>query len=340
MGSVLSLSSFVFQSGHDLRSLAYGKLILLTLTCSLENVNCSAFFCNSAKQYSVQLCRKVLNALFNDHTNDQHSQLKPQIPEVRGPRPLACSVLDCMILFMNHNQSKKLQTDMYLRALSNVQLVILSLKRNHMRLTYHWHVLYMSLLKLIRFMITHPDIMATRPQADTVLDSVRLIYYSHLTWQAVNVLNYIITHGDSFLPDTSSYDYCYYEIIRNNDLFQQVFMSFWRWLKIIAARILWKQTKHWSITQIITKRRSHQHTGYMHPLSTKVARIWKIAVDSVARGCVGCTSETLWYVGVESFITSQHTHSRVHGKSGTVFILPSTVQSCVLWPTMPCAGWT
>ncbi len=38
----------------------------------------------------------------------------------------------------------------------------------------------------------------------------------------MTVFNLIITHGDTFLPDTVSYDACYYEVIRNAALFDQL----------------------------------------------------------------------------------------------------------------------
>lgn len=36
----------------------------------------------------------------------------------------------------------------------------------------------------------------------------------------ISVINMIITHGDSFLPDSSSYDFLYYQIILNAETLQ------------------------------------------------------------------------------------------------------------------------
>lgn len=40
--------------------------------------------------------------------------------------------------------------------------------------------------------------------------------------QLILLFNIVVTHGDAFLPDTASYDACYYEIIRHADVVEQL----------------------------------------------------------------------------------------------------------------------
>ena len=44
-----------------------------------------------------------------------------------------------------------------------------------------------------------------------------------LAAQAVNVFNVFVTYGDMFLPNTTSYDQLYYELIRTHQTFDNVF---------------------------------------------------------------------------------------------------------------------
>lgn len=80
------------------------------------------------------------------------------------------------------------------------------MERNQVRVKHNWQSLYVVLIKLMKQSLVKVEMRG-------LLDELIMIF------------DIIITHGDAFLLDSTAYDYCYYEIVRNHELFKQVINS-------------------------------------------------------------------------------------------------------------------
>jgi uncharacterized membrane protein len=59
-------------------------------------------------------------------------------------------------------------------ALEVIRRLILFLKKSRVRLSYHWPVLYGSLISIIKYIVSHVNQLEQRPHLQYILDSVRL----------------------------------------------------------------------------------------------------------------------------------------------------------------------
>ncbi|RIA97875.1 hypothetical protein C1645_751412 [Glomus cerebriforme] len=189
----LSLSSYLLQHNRTNRTASYANLILLILVILVEDATLNEVICEDERRFIVRLCR----------------QRPPLLQNARFPRPLIGVILDVVIGFINHNLRRKLQTDLYSMALGVIHRLISYLKRNRVRLPYHWSELWHSLIGLLKFILSNIEhFQQDRASVNEVLLS------------AINIINLSITFGDTFFPDPISYDNLFYEIVRAKETFE------------------------------------------------------------------------------------------------------------------------
>ncbi|GET00373.1 UPF0668 protein C10orf76 homolog [Rhizophagus clarus] len=189
----LSLSSYLLQHNRTNRTASYANLILLTLVILSEDASFNEVICENERQFAVRLCR----------------QRPPLLQNAKFPRPIVGVILDIVIGFINHNLRRKLQTDLYSMALGIIHRTLSYLKKNRVRLPYHWAELWHSLIGLLKFILSNIEhFQQDRASVNEVLLS------------AINIINLSITCGDTFFPDPFSYDNFFYEIVRAKETFE------------------------------------------------------------------------------------------------------------------------
>ncbi|KAI3637915.1 hypothetical protein MIR68_004564 [Amoeboaphelidium protococcarum] len=134
-----------------------------------------------------------LNILFIRNLCRHRQLLKPQV---------IVSVFDALKLYLKSFNKKRLQLQTQKVALESFLCVLCQLK--NVRLQYDWLSLYSTVSKFLQIAV----------QIDKIDQDILVL--------AVQILDYILTHGDSFLPDSISYDGLYYEIIRMGTLYRKV----------------------------------------------------------------------------------------------------------------------
>ncbi|KAI9018618.1 hypothetical protein CLU79DRAFT_761163 [Phycomyces nitens] len=197
VGSILSFSSYLFQHNRNPRSFLYTRLILLVLLrLSEEDI-----FLNSMKNENsamqIRLCR----------------QRPPPLPRSKTPRLFFPIVLDNMLLYIKHNMRKKLDMSTYKVAFSVVHRILCYLRRHKMRLEYHWVLLWPVLTSMLHFIVAHLDELRSREEFNAFISLF------------ICIINLCITHGETFIADTKSYDTLFYEIIRATDDFTTLSQS-------------------------------------------------------------------------------------------------------------------
>ncbi|KAI9288403.1 hypothetical protein BC943DRAFT_154840 [Umbelopsis sp. AD052] len=189
----MSYSSFLLQSPRSKRSVGYSKLVLLIFLRICEDNSLCDLLYSPKLLGNLRLCRQRL----------------PAIPPTDAPRPLACAVLDIMLIFITHNMRKKLEIDLYRNALSIIhRLMSYQVKRKATIFGYHWSHLWQVLLGFVRFLISHYERIATEGDVDELLQL------------SVTIINMCIVHNDTLLDDDKSYVGLLYEIVRVKPTFE------------------------------------------------------------------------------------------------------------------------
>ena len=114
--TVISLSSYLLThatSTSSPRAISYANVALHILLAFVESEEVIRAFCEPNSQ-PVRLCRQVSLLIFSTVSRLKISQRHPMLPFAPSPRPLICAVLDCCILWLQHNLHKRLETSLYL----------------------------------------------------------------------------------------------------------------------------------------------------------------------------------------------------------------------------------
>ena len=165
----------------------------------LEDPTLCKQFCDPTKRISVRLCR----------------QRPPLLPPTPSPRAPAAQILDVAVDTINHNLRRRLDLELYAAATHLIHRVLVCLVQNHIHLSYHWSLLWQSLLSLVRFLQTYaPDItaQATDPQI--------------LVSPLLKSLALAIAHGNAFLPDPAAYDDLFYKLVENAPILEKFKTAF------------------------------------------------------------------------------------------------------------------
>ncbi|GFS10796.1 UPF0668 protein C10orf76 homolog [Elysia marginata] len=195
----LQYSSIVTQETKDLTRYNNAKLCLIILTCIAED------------QYANSIMHDV-NMTFRVMLHKMPMRHRKGRTEVNPPsRPLICSLLDLMVEFVLSHLMKTFPMDLYVRCLGIIHRVLCYQKKLRVRIQYPWKQLWTALINLLKFLLSH----------EAQLVKKHNIF--HLASKVVNVFNLFVTYGDTFLPNPTSYDELYYEIIRMHQIFDNIY---------------------------------------------------------------------------------------------------------------------
>ncbi|KAI4144220.1 MAG: hypothetical protein LQ340_006737 [Diploschistes diacapsis] len=193
------MSYLLHHAYRTSRATLYGILSLSTLRIMLEDVTLCKQFCDPAKPILVRLCR----------------QRPPLLPPTPAPRAPAAHILDVAVDTVNHNLRRRLDVDLYAAAVNLIHRLLICLTQNHIHLTYHWTLLWQSLLTLIRFLQTYATDICVQPTDVHVLISPLL-----------KSLALAIAHGNAFLPDPAAYDDLFYKLVESAPILEKFKTTF------------------------------------------------------------------------------------------------------------------
>ncbi|XP_064382757.1 armadillo-like helical domain-containing protein 3 [Halichondria panicea] len=198
LGTFLTFSSIVLQNTKDEVSVCHGRLCLVILTCIAEDQYANAFLHDPNMTFPVILHKASL----------LHRKVRRDKTVVSVP--LACSLLDLVVEFVISHLSKNFKEDLYKRSLGLVHRVLCYQKRCKIRLAYNWKQLWRALVNILKFFVASEEVLLPRCDVFAVSDEV------------VRIFNLFITYGDTFLPNPTTYDELYYELIRVHKVFDDL----------------------------------------------------------------------------------------------------------------------
>ncbi|KAL8838250.1 MAG: hypothetical protein Q9176_005179 [Flavoplaca citrina] len=187
----LSLTSYIVHHAYrSPRSTLYGHINLITLRILLEDQSLCTKIFSPDNSTSVRLCR----------------QRPPFLPKTSSSRPLAATILDISIDTITHNLRRRLSIPLYIATLNIIHRLLTHLLTTRTRFTYHWPLLWQTLLSLLRFLTTYADSLKHDPDLPTLINTF------------LTVLSLAVCNGDIFLPDTDSHDDLFYKLVENGHL--------------------------------------------------------------------------------------------------------------------------
>ena len=183
----LSLTSYILHHGYrSPRAALYGLLNLLILRIIIEDLVLCKILCDAEVLLIVRFAR----------------QRQPFLPATPKPRPAIASILDILVDTINHNLRRHLDLPLYISTVGLIHRTISYLTFTRTRLTYHWSLLWQTLLSFLRFMTTYAASLAVHDP------DLPLLINPFLATLALAVIS-----GESFLPDAAAYDDLFYKLV-------------------------------------------------------------------------------------------------------------------------------
>ena len=168
----------------------YGLLNLLILRTIIEDLALCKLLCDPEAPTFVRLCR----------------QRQPFLPATPKPRPSIAHILDILIDTINHNLRRSLDVQLYISTLGLIHRLLSYLAFTRTRLSYHWSLLWQTLLSFIRFLTTYASSFGLQDP-----DIPQLLKHFLATFAVA------VTAGESFLPDPAAYDDLFYKLVEAGD---------------------------------------------------------------------------------------------------------------------------
>ena len=155
-----------------------------------DQVLCKSI-CSEENKTSVRLCR----------------QRQPFLPLNAAHRPVAAIILDITVDAINHNLRRRLEIDLYISCIYVIQRLLAYLSHTRTRLSYHWSLLWQTLLSLLRFLTIYAsDLIAQNAGIGLLITPL------------INTITLAVSSGDAFLPNPASYDDLFYKLVETGDI--------------------------------------------------------------------------------------------------------------------------
>lgn len=205
LSAFLSNTSYILHHAYrSSRATLYGLLNILTLRIIVEDLELCKILCNPEPLLSVRLCR----------------QRQPFLPIASISRPAAAVVLDILIDTINHNLRRQLDLSLYIATIGLIHRLLSYLSFTRTRLSYHWSLLWQTLLSLLRFLTTYgPSLVVQDPEMPLLINPF------------LATLALAVTSGENFLPDPAAYDDLFYKLVESGehlDRFKKAFAPYLR----------------------------------------------------------------------------------------------------------------
>ena len=191
LSAFLSYTAYLVHHAYrSTRATTYALLNFLILRIIIEDLALCKILCDPENLLAVRLCR----------------QRQPFLPATPKPRPSAAPILDILVDTINHNLRRHLDIPLYISCIGLIHRLLSYLAFTRTRLTYHWSLLWQTLLSFLRFLTTYAPAL-------TVQDpDIPLLVNPFLATLALAV-----TSGESFLPDPAAYDDLFYKLVEAGD---------------------------------------------------------------------------------------------------------------------------
>ena len=196
----LSYTSYLVHHAYrSPRATIYGILNFLILRIIIEDLALCRTLCDPENLLAVRLCR----------------QRQPLLPATPKPRPAAAPILDILVDCISHNLRRHLDMQLYISCIGLLHRLLSYLTFTRTRLSYHWPLLWQTLLSFLRFLTTYaPSLTVQDPDLPLLINAF------------LATLALAVVSGESFLPDPAAYDDLFYKLVEAGDFLSRFKKAF------------------------------------------------------------------------------------------------------------------
>lgn len=173
------------------------KLCFIILTCISEDSYANSLINDQNLNFKVHIHRATM----------RHRKMITKLES----QPLSATLFDLTIEFIvSHMSKQKFPMELYLFSVGIIQRLLVYQKRCNVRLNYNWKNLWMALINLLKFLVYQEQYL------------IKKFNIFVLATKVMNIFNFFISYGDTFLRTTQNYDELYYELNREEKIFSEI----------------------------------------------------------------------------------------------------------------------